>query len=277
MRPSLRAFFLVGVLLAASAALSGCFGASDVSLRVVPYAPVNTGAPGRASDFAFYVENWGSFREDAPVSAWGLPEGWKVTFNNDSLQVRGDRGGRYLVATVTPPANATFGYYPFHVKVGEADVVVGLRLMKLDAAPVLPGMGAQVRLLGFYDNGTVFSNSLQEARANGDLRKGLLGNESDVSMLRVYVDDGIPNGSAEGFAAAGYRRLVPGLTEALVGLHEGETRVVRVAPSKGHALQGNATHVLGNKALNYLLIVESVDAVPVAAPASRCPAPACVG
>ncbi|HWG92006.1 MAG TPA: FKBP-type peptidyl-prolyl cis-trans isomerase [Candidatus Thermoplasmatota archaeon] len=275
MRRPLRNLLVAALALTGSLALAGCFGDSEPTVGIAPYVQENVGGAGRLTQYALYVTNSGAYREDVTASPVNVPEGWNVTLSNASLSLRGGGAGRPLVVNVVPPTNASLGRYTFGVQVGDRTVSLGLRLVALPEEEARPRVGALVRTTGFYDNGTIFYHDMVEVMGRTDLRKGILGNDTDVEPLKVYVGGQRRIPPPEPYANAGYVPVIPGFDEALHGLRPGETRVVHVPPDLAYTYPGNEKHRLYGQALNFLIVLERVDEIPDETTTGSCPLPVC--
>jgi len=80
--------------------------------------------------------------------------------------------------------------------------------------------------IGYLENGSVFASSFNE-----NVTKDTPFNESmyNLTVLKVYIGDGIPKKYPEGWGAGRYS-VIEGLWKGLLGMKEGEERIVGPIP-----------------------------------------------
>lgn len=256
-----------GLLLLAVALVSGCLGAPTSPVTVVPYVELNDAQPGRATEFAFRLESTSAFRQELPVTAADLPEGW--TFEPEVAQV--DVPGRApatLIVRVTPSPNATDGVHRLGVKVGETRADVLLDVHQLGNRTLAPGLGARVHYVLFLDNGTLLATNLKAAWDQEGVPRTPSNETPDWRPLKVYVGGRRGEAPPEPYNSTGcdagedppcYHPVIPGFDARLRGMVAGETLAVRVAKEEAYTVPGNEEHPLYGLPLNFLVRVVQVD------------------
>lgn len=272
-RPVLLLVLLVGL-----SVLAGCLGAADPPYRVVPYLPLNDAEPGRATEFAFFVETSAAFRTTLPVGVRGLPEGWSAQPEAAELDLPG-RASTSLIVRIVPHENATYGPHGFAVTVGDAaaDVIVNVR--DLSDERLRAGVGASLYYVGWYANGTLFGynepsiRSIPFAPPGEDAENATI----DFTPLKVYVGGRRGEDPPEPYNGTGYRPVIAGFDARLrdagdgAGMVAGDTLAVRIPKEKAYTTAGNEDHVLYGEDLNFLIRIVSVDVLV----ARECDLPVC--
>lgn len=260
------------VALAPALALTGCLAGAGADVEVVPFLDLQGAAPGSPTEFALALR---ASRDTAlPVSFVDAPDGWLVQPDSDRVAV--GPAGAVLVVAVEPARDASYGLHYASIKVGPREVFLAVDVRDAGEERLRPGIGALVRTVGFWDNGTVFYTNMKEVRDNRALRFGDLGGEppteADWEPLKVYVggERGVP--PPEPYNASGYRPVIAGFDARLRGMREGETLAVRIAPEDAYTRPGNEDHALYGDALGFVVQVTRVDDL---GPAPECGLPVC--
>lgn len=264
------------LVLAALALLPGCLSAVGADVEVVPFLDLQAAAPGRATEFALALRATRAVTLDLE---WvDGPAGWDVALERASADVPVE--GTTVVVTVTPGAEAAHGLQYVRLKVGPREVFLAVEVQDVGDVPLRPGLGALVRTVGFFDNGTVFYTNMKEVRDNPGLRAMALGDEepteADWEALKVYVGGKRGEAPPEPYNQSGYVPVIEGFDARLRGMREGETGVARLAPEQAYTRPGNEDHVLYGDALNFVIEVARVDDLgtpPDCAPLPACPPP----
>ncbi len=254
MRRSRLPLLLLATLLSATAA--GCLG-GEVPVTATPYLELHTAAPGSTTQFALFVNNTGTFREDLPVEVTDAPADWSVEAEHDPLKVRGDSGTTVLV-NVSVPEDAVHGFHELRVSLGEASAKLHVNVREAGDREAEPGLGVHVRSVGFWDNGTVFWTNMQEVDQREDLPLGYLGPPGNMTPLKVYVGGERGEDPPERYAERGYVPVIRGFDERLHGMRAGDILAVRIAPEDAYTYDGNEDHALYGDALNFVIEVTKV-------------------
>ncbi|MGQ0536286.1 MAG: FKBP-type peptidyl-prolyl cis-trans isomerase [Methanobacteriota archaeon] len=256
LRPFLSAFLLLSIM------TSGCIRVGG-ELAAATYTDLHRVGPGDATEFALYVENGDDEPAEFGLRLYGHPAAWRIGFEPERLTLP-PGGEGHAVVRVTPDVESPHGLTRVTVGVlGEGRLALfGLYVEVVDPPPeaLSPGLGAKVRTVGFYDNGTVFYTNMAGVVENAGLRFHRLGDEpADTDPLKVYVGGRRGTPPPEPYNASGYRPVIQGFDERLRGMRAGETRFVHIAPEKAYTQPGNEDHVLYGEPLNFLVEVVSVD------------------
>lgn len=275
--PSMR----VLVLLAAGVVLAGCFGAPASPVRVAPYVELNDAQPGRATEFALFLQSTSAFKETFPVASVER-DGWTVTPEVGEVTLPGG-GATSLIVRVTPDANVTHGVHDVTVKVGETAARLIVNVGALGNATLAAGMGAEVYYVLWLDNGTVFATNLKAAADRADVARmpqDAPPGEDAWRPLKVYVGGTRGEAPPEPYNSEGcdageeppcWHPVIPGFDARLRGMVAGETLAVRVPKEQGYTVPGNESHPLYGENLNFLARVVRVQQYAVRA----CDLPVC--
>lgn len=256
--------------LACALATAGCLGAAESSVKLAAFTPLVGAEPGRATEVAVFVNNTGAFREDLELGARGLPEGWTFTaWPNGSLVLDG-RSTAFAIYSFTPPDGAPHGPVVVTLVAGPGSTEVVLDVRDFGREHARAGVGARVRTVGFFENGTVFYTNMKEVRDDPRIPWPEPGPEakSDAAMepLKVYVGGKRRTYPPEPYNASGYFPVIEGFDERLRtgngGMRTGETLVARIPKEKAYTLPGNEDHVLYGFDLAFAIEVTAVDELP---------------
>lgn len=278
----------LALLLALTVALvAGCAAPATSPVKVVSFLPLNDAQPGRATEFAFYLESTSVFKEEFPVRIAGLPSGWGFAPENESVSLPGQKTSS-LIVRITPGPNATFGPQAMSVLVGEskADIVVNVR--ELGKEPARAGVGVQVEYVLWYDNGTLIETNHAAVKEQPGVVFADFGNSTpDYRPLKVYVGGQRGTPPPEPYNSTGcdsasdeppcYHPVIPGFDARLrnagsgQGMVAGETLAVRVPKEQAYTYAGNEQHLLYGENLNFLIRIVSIDIFPV----RTCALPVC--
>lgn len=259
----MRPWWVLGVVALLTA---GCFGPGGSPLRVVPFVELHDAQPGRATEYAFFLESTSAFKQVLAAGA-DAPEGWVVEPEVREVTLPGGATGS-LVVRVTPHANATDGVHRVAVKVGESRAEVLVNVRQLGAVPLQPGMGAQVYYVLWLDNGTLYATNLKAAWDRDGVPQQPQNGTPSWKPLKVYVGGKRGEAPPEPYNSEGcdageeppcYHPVIPGFDARLRGMVEGETLAVRVPKEQAYTVPGNETHPLYGQNLNFLVRVAGVD------------------
>jgi hypothetical protein len=266
------ALALVTVLLLVAPALAGCLAATG-SVRAAAYLDVATIAPGAVADYAIFVANDAGFHRSYDVAVRG-PDGWKVEPENDTVDL--DAGAsRALLVAVTAPRDAKHALHEITVRVGGLPVRLHALVQDRGTEAARAGVGVKAHTVGFWPNGTVFYTNMKEIRDNPavpshDLSPGV---PDSYLPLQVYVGGERGKRAPEPYNRSGYVPVIKGFDERLRGMHAGDVRATRIPPEKAYTLPGNEKHALYGDALNFVVLVRSVDVLPPESKLIPLPAP----
>lgn len=255
MRP-LAASALLTLLLLASASTAGCFE-GDPTFLVTAYTDGHHVAPGGETHLVLLVENTGTFREDASLEVLAAPTNWSVTSEETPLGVNGGNASTLLLV-VRPPPEADHGLHEVRVGVGDGEVTLHVTVTDLDGPAAREGVGARVRSVGFWDNGTVFWTNMKSVRDHGGVPM-VWDEDLTYDVLKVYVGGERGEDPPEPYASEGYVPVIDGFDQRLRGMRGGETLAVRIPPEDAYTYAGNEDHALYGDALNFVVQVVAVD------------------
>jgi hypothetical protein len=178
-----------------------------------------------------------------------------------------------LVNSSVRPGELTFAPCP----PGPVAATLGIGSPR-EGAVAQSGKGAHVWYAGFFENGTLFGTNIATVDESDWPRIGwYAGGDHEPIPVYVYDQDrserpphwgnplagtpaaGSPVDSAAGL---GYYTTIPGFNDALKGLSNATTRVVRVAPEDAYTRPGNEGHPLYGHALVFLIRVDTVVSNP---------------
>lgn len=271
----MRAASALLLLLALPLVLPGCLSAVGAGVTVVPFLDLQAAPPGGLTEFALALRADRAARVD--LEAVDAPDGWEVTLERASAEAHPE--GTTVVVAVTPAADAAYGLHYVRLKIGPRETFLAVEVQDVGDVPLRPGLGALVRTVGYWDNGTVFYTNMKEVRDNAGLRSVNLGEEepteADYEPLKVYVGGRRGEAPPEPYNASGYVPVIEGFDARLRGMREGETLVARLAPEQAYTRPGNEEHVLYGDALNFVVQVTRVDdlGAPPDCGLPVCPAP----
>jgi hypothetical protein len=274
---------MVGALLALALLAPGCLGPAESPVHVVPYVPLNDAAPGRGTEFAFFLESTSPFKETWPVRAADVPDGWTFESESPDVTIAGDASSS-LIVRITPDANASFGPHTIGVLVGDTRANVIVNVAKLGDVPLRAGVGTQLLYVLWYANGTLIETNEKTVSDQKGLKWSRLGNESpDYTPLKVYVGGKRGTPPPEPYNSTGcdkppcYHPVIAGFDRRLQdagdgsGMVQGETLAVRVPKELAYTIPGKEDHPLYGQDLTFLIRIVSVDVLT----ARTCSLPVC--
>ena len=267
------------VLAVALVLAGGCLQAVGAGLVVVPFLDLQAAEPGGRTEFALVLR---ADRDTAvDVEAVDFAQGWRVELERTRVDVPAE--GTTLVVAVEPGEDAAYGLHYVRLKVGPREVFLAVEVQDAGEVPLRPGLGALVRTVGFFANGSVFYTNMKEVRDNALLRHAQIDpdapppTDADYEPLKVYVGGRRGEAPPEPYNASGYSPVIDGFDARLRGMREGDTLVARLTPEEAYTRAGNEDHVLYGDALNFVVQVVRVDdlgapptcGLPVCPPARR--------
>ena len=246
-------------------------------VEITPYYVLNDAQPGRVSEFAVHLRSLSTFRQELPVRLEG-PEGWNLTAEAETVELRGHDTGS-LVVRVVPSADARYAPQGVAVFVGDTRTDLLVNVRDLGREPLREGIGAQLNYVLFASNGTLLSTNDPALRAREGLGNATLDGEdtSGDVPLKVYVGGRRGEDPPEPYNSTGYRPVIPGFDARLRDAGDGrgmvaaDTLAVRIPKEQAYTVAGNEDHVLYGQDLAFLIRVITVDELV----ARTCGLPAC--
>lgn len=246
-------------VLLATLLVAGCIAGAGAGVEAIPFLDLQRASPGGATGFALALR--AERGTTVPVEVVDAPDGWNVSVERGEAALSAE--GTTVAVVVEPGRDAVYGLQYVSLRVGPREVFLAVEVADVGETPLRPGLGALVRTVGFWDNGTVFYTNMKEVRDDPSLREVVLGgeepSEADYEPLKVYVGGRRGERPPEPYNASGYSPVIEGFDARLRGMREGETLVARIPPEKAYTRPGNEEHDLYGDALNFVVQVVRVD------------------
>lgn len=246
---SLAPWLFTGLFLAGTIALALVVPRGELDLE--PWTPAIAAAPGGEVGFGLHVRGG----DDAPTAYLEeAPAGWDVTVRTV------DRGGTGIVlVSVDVPRGAAPGAHTIRLAAEQglatAKATVRVNVAPLEGPTTAAGRGLLLQASGAWDNGTLFWTNDPAVQASVVPRSGSA--EARPFPLKVWLGSG-PGAVPEPYASQGYLRVIPGLEAQLVGMHTGESRMVRVPATLAYTRPERAGHFLYGEDISFLVTVPEV-------------------
>ncbi len=195
-------------------------GVADYEVRIDAPTKIHKAEPGRETDFILEVTNTGNIEDTFEFRAQEMPAGFVFSPEISEMTLLPDET-KLNIMTIRLPLNAP-----------KVDTDISLRAISLsdpdaydqvnlqiDVTSLSGGVAdsgdlVQCQYIGWYPDGEVFDSSLEAFKTGrGD------------QPLKV---------SLGGTSSGDYTTVIPGFSNALVGMKTGEVNIVRLSPEEGY-------------------------------------------
>lgn len=246
--------------------VAGCVGGGLGSVETAAYVSLARAERGGEADFALWTHNVRDEASAFTVRLYEHTEGFSIHIDPQTLELAAGRT-QPVVLRVGVPDDAEAGLHRILVGgLGEGDLALAavyVNVEDLNDTRLRPGIGARVRTVGFYENGTIFYTNMEDVWDNEVLPRVRLSEDPPAfEPLKVYVGGERGERPPEPYNRSGYVPVIEGFDAALVGMRAGELKFTHIAPDEAYTRPGNEDHVLYGFALDFLIEVVSVDELP---------------